>query len=295
MRARETTAGRRRRRRVALGSSRNPTPFDRDAAVALRASAEPPRLPASIPHLPRSKPHAHRRSEGNKGPREPRRRCPAASASWSPTATQVVVERNAGQGIGMDDDAYRRRARRSPATAAEVFAAADMIVKVKEPQAVERRCSARARSSSPTCTSRPIPSRRGPRRERRRLHRLRDRDVADRRVAAAGADVRGRRAGWRSRPARTTSRRRTAGAGMLLGGVPGVDPAKVVILGGGVVGSHAATSRSAWAPRCGCSTAASTCCARCGGVRPAAQHGVLDARRDRAARDERRPRRSAAC
>ena len=56
------------------------------------------------------------------------------------------------------------------------------------------------------------------------------------------------------------------GLGMLLGGVPGVDPAKVVILGGGVVGiARHATSRSAWAPRSGCSTATPTCCARCGG------------------------------
>ena len=51
----------------------------------------------------------------------------------------VVVERNAGQGIGMDDDTYRKAGATVVATAAEVFAAAEMIVKVKEPQAVERK------------------------------------------------------------------------------------------------------------------------------------------------------------
>ena len=39
---------------------------------------------------------------------------------------QVIVEHNAGQGIGMDDDAYRRAGATIAATAAEVFASADM-------------------------------------------------------------------------------------------------------------------------------------------------------------------------
>src|SRR5271155_1909281 len=52
---------------------------------------------------------------------------------------EVVVERNAGQGIGMDDEAYRRAGAIVVDTAAEVFARAELIVKVKEPQAIERR------------------------------------------------------------------------------------------------------------------------------------------------------------
>src|SRR5438270_2937279 len=51
---------------------------------------------------------------------------------------EVVVEHNAGQGIGMDDDAYRRAGADIVASAAEVFARAEMVVKVKEPQAIER-------------------------------------------------------------------------------------------------------------------------------------------------------------
>jgi len=44
------------------------------------------------------------------------------------------------------------------------------------------------------------------------------------------------------------------GLGVLLGGVPGVDPPKVVILGGGVVGTHAAHIALGMGPRSGCST-----------------------------------------
>ena len=51
---------------------------------------------------------------------------------------QVVVEQGAGAGIGADDEAYRAAGAEICATAAEVFERADMIVKVKEPQAPER-------------------------------------------------------------------------------------------------------------------------------------------------------------
>ena len=74
---------------------------------------------------------------------------------------EVVVEHNAGQGIGMDDDTYRKAGATVVATAAEVFAAADMIVKVKEPQAGRAQDAPRTgRSCSRICISRPIPSRR---------------------------------------------------------------------------------------------------------------------------------------
>ena len=52
---------------------------------------------------------------------------------------EVIVEHSAGQGIGMDDDAYRKAGARVVGTAREVFDAAEMIVKVKEPQAGERK------------------------------------------------------------------------------------------------------------------------------------------------------------
>ena len=49
----------------------------------------------------------------------------------------VAVEHNAGAGIGSDDEAYRSAGASIVGAAAEVFEAADLIVKVKEPQAAE--------------------------------------------------------------------------------------------------------------------------------------------------------------
>ena len=51
---------------------------------------------------------------------------------------KVVVETQAGSGVGATDEAYVAAGASIVATAAEVFEAAEMIVKVKEPQAVER-------------------------------------------------------------------------------------------------------------------------------------------------------------
>jgi alanine dehydrogenase len=152
---------------------------------------------------------------------------------------EVVVEHNAGQGIGMDDDAYRRAGATVVETAAEVFAAAEMVVKVKEPQAIERQM---LRPGQILFTY---------------LHLAPDPEQAKDLVASGAvciayetvtspsgglpllapmSEVAGRmsiQAGayYLEKP--------HGGLGMLLGGVPGVDPAKVVVLGGGVVGSHA--------------------------------------------------------
>ena len=81
------------------------------------------------------------------------------------------------------------------------------------------------------------------------------------------------------------------GLGVLLGGVPGVDPAKVVILGGGVVGSHAChIALGMGAEMWVLDRSVEVLRALVAPVRPAAQHGVLDARCDRASRDDRRSR-----
>jgi alanine dehydrogenase len=152
---------------------------------------------------------------------------------------EVVVEHNAGQGIGMDDDAYRRAGAKVLGSAAEVFAAADMIVKVKEPQAVERRM---LRKGQVLFTY---------------LHLAPDPEQASDLVASGAvciayetvtsstgglpllapmSEVAGRMA---VQAGAYYLEKPHGGLGMLLGGVPGVDPAKVVVLGGGVVGSHA--------------------------------------------------------
>ena len=151
----------------------------------------------------------------------------------------VVVEHNAGQGIGMDDEAYRRAGARVVGTAAEVFAGADMIVKVKEPQAGERKMLKRGQILFTYLHLAPDPEQ--------------AKDLVDGGAvciayetvtSATGglpllapmSEVAGRMA---VQAGAYYLEKPHGGLGVLLGGVPGVDPAKVVILGGGVVGSHA--------------------------------------------------------
>ena len=152
---------------------------------------------------------------------------------------ELIVEHNAGQGIGMDDDAYRKAGATIVPSPAEVFARAEMIVKVKEPQAVERRM---LKSGQILFTY---------------LHLAPDPEQAKDLVASGAvciayetvtspsgglpllapmSEVAGRMA---IQAGAYYLEKPHGGVGMLLGGVPGVDPAKVVILGGGVVGSHA--------------------------------------------------------
>jgi alanine dehydrogenase len=152
----------------------------------------------------------------------------------------VLVETNAGIGIGFTDEDYQAAGATVLATAAEVFAKADMIVKVKEPQAVER---AMLREGQILFTY---------------LHLAPDlpqtedlikskaiciayETVTDSRgglpLLAPMSEVAGRmsiQAGARA------LEKSCAGRGMLLGGVPGVAPAKVVVIGGGMVGTNAA-------------------------------------------------------
>lgn len=165
---------------------------------------------------------------------------PAATREYVAHGHQVVVETGAGAGIEADDEAYRAAGARIAATAAEVFAAADMIVKVKEPQSSEW---AQLRHGQILFTY---------------LHLAPDPEQT-RGLLASGCtavayetvtDARGglpllapmsEVAGRLSIEAAGAALRRSAGGrGVLLGGVPGVAPARVVIIGGGVVGTHAA-------------------------------------------------------
>ena len=152
----------------------------------------------------------------------------------------VMIETGAGLGSGFTDAAYAAAGATIIATADEVFANADMIVKVKEPQPAER---ARLREGQLLFTY---------------LHLAPDPDqthdllksgvtaiayetVTDARgglpLLAPMSEVAGRLApqvgAW-------TLQKANGGRGVLLGGVPGVAPAKVVVIGGGVVGTHAA-------------------------------------------------------
>ena len=151
----------------------------------------------------------------------------------------VLVEHNAGQGIGMDDAAYQRAGARIVDTATAVFAAADMIVKVKEPQAVERKLLRKGQVLFTYLHLAPDPE------QAKDLLASGAVCVAYETVTSSSgglpllapmSEVAGRMA---VQAGAYYLEKPHGGPGVLLGGVPGVDPAKVVILGGGVVGSHA--------------------------------------------------------
>lgn len=165
---------------------------------------------------------------------------PAAAKEAVRAGHEVIIEAGAGAGAGFPDADYEAAGAGLVATAAEIFATADMVVKVKEPQASERK---QLRENQILFTY---------------LHLAPDpeqtRDLLDSGVTAIAyetvtddrgglpllapmSEVAGRLApqvgAW-------TLQKANGGRGVLMGGVPGVGPAKVVVIGGGVVGTHAA-------------------------------------------------------
>ncbi|MBM3626230.1 MAG: alanine dehydrogenase [Alphaproteobacteria bacterium] len=152
---------------------------------------------------------------------------------------QVVVERGAGAGIGMTDAHYEAAGARIAADAASVFAAADMIVKVKEPLAAERAMLRRGQVLFTYLHLAPDPA------QAHDLMRSGATCIAYETVTSPSgglpllapmSEVAGRMS---IQVGAYFLEKAHGGLGMLLGGVPGVDPAKVVVLGGGVVGTHA--------------------------------------------------------
>ncbi len=153
---------------------------------------------------------------------------------------QVLVQQDAGTAIGLTDDLYVAAGARIVGTAEEIFAKADMIVKVKEPQPHECRMLRPGQVLFTYLHLAPDP-------EQTKL------------LQASGAiciayetvtDVRGglpllapmsEVAGRMSIQAGAHCLEKShGGIGILLGGVPGTPPAKVAIIGGGVVGTNAA-------------------------------------------------------
>ncbi len=151
----------------------------------------------------------------------------------------VAVERDAGQGIGVADSDYEREGASIANTAAELFAGCDMIVKVKEPQAPERSMLRPGQILFTYLHLAPDPD------QTRDL-------VASNAVCIAYETVTSPAGGLPLLAPMSEVAGRLAvqagahylekphgGMGVLLGGVPGVAPAQVVVLGGGVVGTHA--------------------------------------------------------
>ena len=152
----------------------------------------------------------------------------------------VIVERDAGGGIGASDAAYEKAGARIVDTAAEVFMRADMIVKVKEPQAAERRMLRPGQVLFTYLHLAPDPE------QTRELMASGAVCIAYETVTQPGgglpllapmSEVAGRMA---VQAGAKCLEKEAGGMGILLGGVPGVPPATIVILGAGVVGSNAA-------------------------------------------------------
>ncbi len=153
---------------------------------------------------------------------------------------RVIVESGAGAAIGFDDASYRAAGAEICDRAAEVFAAAEMIVKVKEPQPPE---AAALRPDQILFTYLHLAADRRLAREliRRSVIAIAYETVTDPRgglpLLAPMSEVAGRMA---VHVGAHCLEKEQGGIGVLLGGVPGVPAAKVVILGGGVAGTNAA-------------------------------------------------------
>lgn len=165
---------------------------------------------------------------------------PGSAREYVAHGHEVFVETGAGAGIGASDDVYAAVGAKIIDTAEEIFARADMIVKVKEPQAqewamlredqilytylhlapdlaqtkglMESGCTAIAYETV-TDANGTLP------------------------LLAPMSEVAGRLS---IQAAATALQKSNGGRGILLGGVPGVKPAQIAIIGGGVVGTQAA-------------------------------------------------------
>jgi alanine dehydrogenase len=153
---------------------------------------------------------------------------------------KVSVEAGAGAGIGASDDAYRSAGAQVATDAAAIFAAAEMIVKVKEPQARERAMLREGQILFTYLHLAPDPE------QCADLVRSNAVCIAYETVTQAGgglpllapmSEVAGRMS---IQAGAFCLERAHGGKGILLGGVAGVPSGKIVILGAGVVGSNAA-------------------------------------------------------
>jgi len=153
---------------------------------------------------------------------------------------EVLIETGAGAGIGVEDAHYRAAGASIAPGAAEVFARCDMIVKVKEPQPAE--CAMLRRGqllfTYLHLAADPV--------QAQGLIRSGATAIAYETVTAPNgslplltpmSEVAGRMS---IQVGAASLQKANGGFGILLGGVPGVPPAKVIILGGGVSGTHAA-------------------------------------------------------
>jgi len=165
---------------------------------------------------------------------------PESAAELIHDGNEVWVETGAGQGIGSDDAEYEAQGAVIKSTAKEIFASCDMIVKVKEPQAGERAMLRDGQILYTYLHLAPDPE------QTKDLIKSGAVCIAYETVTDEGghlpllkpmSQVAGRLA---IQAGANALQKENGGRGVLLGGVPGVAPGKVTIIGGGVVGFNAA-------------------------------------------------------
>jgi alanine dehydrogenase len=164
---------------------------------------------------------------------------PASVRELTGLGCKVVVENGAGNGIGMPDDTYRSAGAQIARDAAAVFADAQLIVKVKEPQPAEFPLLREGQvlftylHLAPDATQAQALIDSG-------CIAIAYETVTDQRgglpLLAPMSEVAGRMA---AQAAAHCLEREAGGAGILLGGVAGVQAARVVVIGGGTVGINA--------------------------------------------------------
>ena len=165
---------------------------------------------------------------------------PAGAGELVRRGHRVTVQAAAGAAIGFSDRHYAAAGAQIAATASEIFAESEMIIKVKEPQPAEYRQLRRGQILYTYLHLAPDPL---------QTQGLIDsgaicvayETVTDGRgglpLLAPMSEVAGRMSIQAAAKAQEIS---AGGSGVLLGGVPGVAPAHVTVIGGGVVGIHAA-------------------------------------------------------
>lgn len=165
---------------------------------------------------------------------------PAGAQELVGAGHKVIVETHCGEGIDFSDQDYRDAGAVVALSAGEIFAQADLIVKVKEPQPNECRMLRKDQTLFTYLHLAPDP-------EQAKLLLssgatcIAYETVTDSQgglpLLAPMSEVAGRMA---IQAAAHCLEKAQGGRGVLLGGVPGVEPAKITVIGGGVVGLHAA-------------------------------------------------------
>jgi alanine dehydrogenase len=165
---------------------------------------------------------------------------PAGVREFRSHGHEILIQTGAGSGIGLADDMYKAAGAEIVGSAEEVFARAEMVIKVKEPQPAECKLLRKGQVLFTYLHLAPDPE------QTRALIKsgciaIAYETVTDNRgglpLLAPMSEVAGRMSIQAGAHAMEKAQ---GGNGVLLGGVPGVVPAEVTVIGGGVVGYNAA-------------------------------------------------------